>query len=95
MKKRVQFSKWLCNVVFAKYQKGGTAIRLVGAEDGMPVATASVWVGGPERVDKDEVAIKDYSENEGMLEALIKGGIIHPPHRMLDGFPIVRLVGEK
>ncbi len=82
-------------MVFAKYQKGGTSIRLVGAEDGIPVATASVWIGGPERVDKDEIAIKDYSENEGMLEALIKGGIIHPPHRMLDGFPIVRLVGEK
>lgn len=91
MKKQVKFSNWLCNVVFAEYRNGGTAIRLVDAVDGMPVATASVWVGGLERVDADEIAIKDYSENEGMLTALIEGGIVHPPHRLLDGFPIVRL----
>jgi hypothetical protein len=91
MKKQVKFSNWLCNVVFAEYRNGGTAIRLVDAVDGMPVATASVWVGGLERVDADEIAIKDYSENEGMLTALIEGDIVHPPHRLLDGFPIVRL----
>ena len=95
MKKQVKFSNWLCDVVFAEYRNGGTAIRLVDAEDGMPVATASVWVGGDVRVDRDEVAIKDYSENEGMLKALIEGGIVYPAHRMLDGFPIVRLVEQK
>ena len=42
MKKQVKFSNWLCDVVFAEYRNGGTAIRLVDAFDGMPVATASV-----------------------------------------------------
>jgi len=95
MKKQVKFSNYLCNVVFAEYQNGGTAIRLIDAVDGMPVATASVWIGGPSRLDADEIAIKDYSENEGMLQALIDGGIINPPHRLLDGFPIVRLIQPK
>ena len=39
MKKQVKFSNWLCDVVFAEYRNGGTAIRLVDAVDGMPVAT--------------------------------------------------------
>ena len=95
MKKQVKFSYWLCDVIFTQYQNGGTAIRLIDATDGMPVATASVWINHHGLLKGDEIAIKDYSENEGVLKALVDGGIVHPPHRVVDGFPIVKLVEEK
>ena len=30
----------------AEYKNGGTALQLVDAEDGMPFATATIWVEG-------------------------------------------------
>jgi hypothetical protein len=45
----------------------------------------------------DELAIKDYSENTGVYDALVDAGIVHPAHRFIrQGFvervPVVRLV---
>ena len=38
----------------------------------------------------DEVGIKDYSENEGVLDFLVKNNIVHPPHRHAQsGFVII------
>jgi hypothetical protein len=31
----------------------------------------------------DEVAIKDWGENEGMLEALVTARVVQPPHRWI------------
>jgi len=88
MNKRVNFAGYECEYTIGEYANGGTAIRLVDVNDGYPVATASVWIGN---LFVDEIAIKDYSENEGMVEALVNAGIIDPPHRSVNGFPIVRL----
>ena len=43
-----------------------------------PWATATVQIGG---LGENEVAIKNYSENKGILEALVGLGVINPPHR--------------
>ena len=43
-----------------------------------PYMTASVNVG---HADPDEVAIKDYSENEGILKAMVEAGIVSEPVR--------------
>ncbi len=61
-----------CDVHFDKYANGQNAIQLVS--DGEPWATASVAIDYP--VKDDEVAVKNYSENEGMVDCLKEAGII-------------------
>jgi hypothetical protein len=35
----------------------------------------------------DEVFVKNYSENEGVVDALVKAGVAQPPHRwVMSGF---------
>jgi hypothetical protein len=65
-------------VEIGKYQQGNPAIELYDLEDGFPFAKSTVNIPG---LEKDEVAVKDYSENEGMLDFLVDNGIVHPPHR--------------
>ena len=62
-----------------QYLEGGEALRLVEGT-GEPLATATVWVPG---LADDEVAIKDYSENEGMLDLALRNGWVEPPHRFV------------
>jgi len=56
------------------------------------VATATVWIDG---LAEDELAVKDYSENEGMLDCLLESGLVEKPHRWEStGFvrvPVTRL----
>jgi hypothetical protein len=75
---KVQFGNYSCHVVFSAYQDNdNTAIQLVDVRDGLPVATATINPGT--KMKKELVAIKDYSENEGMLEALTNAGIVSAP----------------
>lgn len=62
------------------YVHGGIALSLLREEEGFMelYATASVCV--PDLAN-DEIAIKNYGENEGMLEQLLDNGVIYPPHR--------------
>lgn len=79
--RRVEFRGWTCRVERASY--GGTdriALPLYAVEDGSPVAVATVNL--PElALAADEVLVKDYSENAGMLELLIAAGVVSPPLR--------------
>ncbi len=79
---------------FAKYANGQTAIKLWDLTDGFPFATATVCVED-DLLKEDEVAIKDYSENEGLLDALIEAEVVEPPHAFIQsGFvkiPICKL----
>lgn len=71
----VSFNGWACRVQKGRYGNGRLSLQLVDAEDGSPVATASVNI--PEaKLAADEVAIKSYGENEGVLPALEAAGII-------------------
>ena len=76
----------------AEYKNGGTALQLIDAEDGTLFATATLWVEG---LASDEVAIKNYSENLGMLTFLVANKIVEQPHRQINnGFiniPVCRL----
>lgn len=90
---KVRFKDWNCVLKFNRYVNGETvSISLVDAVDGELVAHATVNIPG---LDFDEVAIKDYSENIGMVEALLHAGIIEKPHRAVrSGFvsiPVTRL----
>lgn len=99
---KMKFGRYPCKVVFARYVKNGnTAIRLVadapngecGLMDEEPIATATV--NGGNKLDPGLVAIKNYSENTGMDDALIRAGVIESEVVHSDpcfgDFPIYRL----
>lgn len=73
---QVFFVEWACNVELLEYPNGRPAIQLY-AEDGEPVATATVNVPHYP-LGEGEVLIKDYAENEGMLACLTEAGIVEP-----------------
>ncbi len=87
------FGEYELGLQFAKYGNGQTAIKLIDVTDGMPFATATVAVD--DQLLEDEVAIKDYSENQGILDSLMNAGIIEPPHEFIQsGFvtiPVCKL----
>jgi hypothetical protein len=56
----------------------GLALELVETKTGEPFMMCTVNIPN---LSDGEVAIKNYSENEGVLDFLIKEGIIEPPHR--------------
>lgn len=91
MNKTIQYRGETLTLVKSTYYAGGTALVLTD-EEGMPFTTVTVWVPG---LKSGEVAIKDYSENEGMLATMINHGIVHPPHRhVASGFvtiPVCKL----
>ena len=76
----VQFKEWKCSIDIYKYQNNDRmAIELIGypgtEEEGEPIAYATVNI--PEYfLEENEIIIKSYSENEGMLDALEEAGVI-------------------
>jgi hypothetical protein len=58
------------------YLNGNRSFRLVEFNSGAPVMTPTVNVGQDQ--PHDIVAIKGWSENEGIQDALITAGVIGP-----------------
>lgn len=79
----VKFKRWLCTLDFGQYQNGRTAIELNDSSTGEPVAVATVNLPN-EKIADDEVIIKNWSENEGMLATLEKAGVISKPIRTVE-----------
>lgn len=96
----VEFAGYECVAYETAYPSeagGSTAIYLVDTADGDPVATATVNVEGvSENLPASQVLIKDYSENEGMLDALIRAGLVEDTGRRVPtGYvtvPVARLL---
>ncbi len=65
-------------VQWGRYPNGRVAIQLVNEEG--PVATATVNVPEAE-LGPDEVCIKDYAENAGVLDLLVMMGVATPTGR--------------
>jgi hypothetical protein len=75
-----QFKSYKVSIdMSSKYGNGRRAIKLVDLEDGELVAVATVNLPD-EELGNDEVFIKDYSENEGILEFLVQNKVVFPPH---------------
>jgi len=87
----VHFHGFECEVEQRTYTNGRTALVLVDTKDREEVAIATVNL--PEAPLKaGEVFIKDYSENEGMLAALEKAGIVQATGETVrSGFVEVRV----
>lgn len=78
----VKFKNYNCEIRFSKYVNNNrTAIGLFDTENGENVAIATINMPD-EYLKEDEVIIKDYSENEGMLDCLVEAGIISEPIRL-------------
>ena len=71
----VKFRDWECQVAYAHYANGNTAIQLFDKDTYEPIATATVNPGF--KVLPGYIVVKDYAENAGMLVALTKAGIVH------------------
>jgi hypothetical protein len=91
----VKFLGYRCEVLFGEYSNGRTAIELVIKKTGEPMAVASVNLPY-HHLESNEVAIKNYSENQGVLDVLIAANIISQPVRFIQtGFieaPICKLI---
>jgi hypothetical protein len=95
-KKILNYKGYDCKLVKREYQEGGSpALCLEDPITGEPIAVATINV--PElELPKDVVVIKDYSENEGMLDFLIQNKIVEEPMEYIPlGFilaPICKLL---
>lgn len=98
IKHKSQDETYLLSATFGKYPNGQNSIKLNDCEDGFPFATATLCVED-ELLKPDEVAIKDYSENVGILESLIDAEIIDYPHAFIwtghVRIPICKLIVKK
>ncbi len=97
VKHKTPYGDYQLKLQFAKYGNGQTAIKLIDIADGMPFATATVCVED-ELLKEDEVAIKDYSENAGMLDTLLMAEVVEYPHAYIQsGFvkiPVCKLKNQ-
>lgn len=66
---------------YAKYNNGRVAI--MATDEGHPLCKCTINIPDIFVAD-NEVIIKDYSENEGILQDMIDLGIITAPRRMMN-----------
>jgi len=67
--------------VFGRYADGSTAIQAF-SEYGEPIAKATVCLAAQNELPlPGNVFIKDWEENEGVLESLVSSGIVSSPIR--------------
>lgn len=82
---QVTFNDTLCDVYFEKYSNNDrNAITLFDAHTQEPFMTASTNINGL-YVKDTEVLIKNYSENEGILDVLTQAKIVLPLELVLPG----------
>jgi len=92
----VTFQGIECCVYISTYVQsiGRTAMYLVDNLDGCPMGRVTMNIPDIE-LEADEVIVKNYAENEGMLEAILKVNLVQKPHRYVsNGYvdvPVCRL----
>lgn len=74
----IEFAGCTCELNKTTYAAGGaTALFLTDLHDGGPVLTVTANVPGiSERLPEGEVLVKNYSENEGVLDVLVEAGYL-------------------
>lgn len=73
--KTIRFNRWDCVASWDRYNNGRQALMLIDAINGDSIAKASVNLPD-EPMAENEMAIKNYGENDGMLDALKAAGIV-------------------
>lgn len=89
----IVFQGAVCHITWHRYANGQIAMQLWS--EGSPYARATTAVDGV-ALAEDEVLIKDYSENEGMLAALEAARIVKATgHFVRSGYvaiPVAKLL---
>lgn len=73
---KIKFKKWNCIAKGMYYANREKALQLIDENNNEVIAMATVSFPD-EFLGDDEIFVKDYSENEGMTEALIEANIIY------------------
>jgi hypothetical protein len=79
---KLTFAGIRCQTQWGTYRNGKVALQLIATAEnpdlhpGAGVATASI--NTEHHLEIDEVIIKDYDENTGMVVALVAAGIVEP-----------------
>lgn len=82
--RKIKFRNYDCIIHKSAYiNNDRTAIYLIDAETSEPILTATVNVVD-EIIEDDEVIIKNYSENDGILTTLVANGIVSLPIRFVN-----------
>lgn len=93
--KKVKYKEWNCLLQRGHYGNGRVALCLIDADDGEPVATCTVNLPD-EPLDDGEVFIKDYAENLGMTQFLVKEGVVQLTGRTVrlpyESIPVCKLL---
>jgi hypothetical protein len=77
MNEIIKHKEWDCELSFGQYGNGNIAITLLDIEDGQPVSVATV---NPNiKMSAPWVCIKPWAENEGIVETLVKNGVVNEP----------------
>lgn len=72
---KVKYKKWNCIVSWGMYRENNNiAIQLVDEKTKELISVATTNTG--RKNEEFKVQIKDYSENEGMWQALVNAGVI-------------------
>ena len=71
--KLIKFAGVDCDLDYTRYYDGNKCLILVDSE-GFTVTKATTNIDTP--LEPDQVCIKSYSENKGMLKALFDAGVI-------------------
>jgi hypothetical protein len=74
---RVMFRGRECRLHLTRYPNGGPAVALMDAEHGAFVAWATLNTPLA-NLKAGQVVVNDYDRTEGMLEALVKAGVVEP-----------------
>ncbi len=79
----IQFKNWTCFIEKCEYGNGRPALLLRDIEDNSPVIKPTTNL--PDfNLFPGHVLIKNYSENEGILETLAANKIIEPPRSYVE-----------
>jgi hypothetical protein len=84
------------DLVAAPYHADPERLALIVTRGADPSDHSVLTINPVFPIHPGEYAIKDYSENAGVLAALVDDGIVAPPHRCMQQgfvvFPLVRLL---
>lgn len=76
----LSFAGFPCRLHHGHYVAGNaTALQLWDVANGELVTTATINIPRL-ALEPDEVVLKTWAENEGLLNILLDADIIHPPH---------------
>jgi hypothetical protein len=97
IKSKMKYNGWNCNLELTSYARNNQSAILLTSDEGLPIAKATTCIDY--NFQEGETAIKDWSENEGMLKALISNGIVADTGKRAEcGFTtaaIVQLIVEQ